>query len=515
MNSLMSFDNKIKEHGRRRTKAEAMGGQKKLEKRRYEKKLNARERVNQLLDPDSFRESGLFGTSYIKEMRDQTPTDGKVCGFGEVDGRPVGVVSYDFTVKGSSSSTTNNKKMSHIKEIGAKRGFPVVFLSESTGVRMPDIMGEGMGNTNEGSRFLRRRESPWVSAIMGYALGSAAWHACAADFNVFRKGSILAVSSERMVSKALKRDVTGEELGGWKVHAEHTGFADAVAETDEEAIDLAKQFLSYLPSHQNEVPPIMPIPSGSDSAAEKILDFIPESLSKVYDVRKIIQAVTDTDSFFEIKARYAKSLTTGLASIDGRSLGFIANNPKFKGGVMDAEGCTKATSFLVLCDSYNIPIIFLQDQPGFLIGPEAEKEGVIGKVINWMNALLQTTVPKITIIMRKSYGRGFINMGAGGTVEEIAAWWSADVSFMAPRSAVSIVHGINEDDDPERFNQLVNEVRARGDNAYDLAAIYGVKEEIDPRETRAYLKAMLKIHRSRLTNGIGEHHLSNWPTSYV
>ncbi|MBT3765216.1 MAG: methylmalonyl-CoA carboxyltransferase [Rhodospirillales bacterium] len=511
----MSYDDKIDEHAKRSATAKAMGGPKKLERRRNDKTLNARERVERLVDGDSFRESGLFGTSYIKEMRDQTPTDGKVCGFGEVDGRQVGVVGYDFTVKGSSSSATNNKKMAHIKEMGAKRGFPIVFLSESTGVRMPDIMGEGMGNTNEGPRFLRKRESPWVSAIMGYALGSAAWHACAADFNVFRKGSVLAVSSERMVSKALGRDVTGEELGGWKVHADHTGFADAVADTDEDAIDLVKKFLSYMPSHQNEAPPVLAVPEGSDDAAETILDLIPEALSKTYDVRNVIKATVDTDSFFEIKARYAKSLTTGLARIDGHSVGFIANNPKFKGGVMDAMGCTKATSFLVLCDSYNIPVVFLQDQPGFLIGPEAEKEGVIGKVINWMNAMLQTTIPKITIIMRKSYGRGFINMGAGGTVEEIAAWWSADVSFMDPRSAVSIVHGIDEDDDPERFNQLLDELRERGGSAYDLAAVYGVKEVIDPRETRAYLKSMLKIHRSRLTGGIGEHNLSNWPTSYV
>jgi acetyl-CoA carboxylase carboxyltransferase component len=511
----MSFDDQIKEFAQRRAKAEAMGGPDKLKKRKNEGVLNARERVDRLLDPASFRESGLFGTSYIKEMREQTPADGKIVGFGEIDGRYVGVVGYDFTVKGSSSSATNNKKMSHIKDMGAKRGFPIVFMSESTGVRMPDIMGEGMGNTNEGPRFLRLRESPWVSCVMGYAFGSAAWHACAADFNVFRKGSVMAVSSARMVSKALKRDVTGEELGGWKVHADHTGFADAVADSDEEAIDLVKQFLSYMPSHQNESPPVAPVPDGSDDMAERILDLIPESLAKVYDVRDIIKATVDLDSFFEIKARYAKSLTTSLARIDGQSVGFIANNPKFKGGVMDADGCTKATSFLVLCDSYNIPVIFLQDQPGFLIGPEAEKEGVIGKVINWMNAMLQTTVPKITIIMRKSYGRGFINMGAGGTVEEIAAWWSADVSFMDPRSAVSIVHGIDEDDAPERFNELVEELRARGGSAYDLAAVYGIKEIIDPRETRAYLKSMLQIHRLRLSNGIGEHHLSNWPTSYV
>jgi methylmalonyl-CoA decarboxylase subunit alpha len=511
----MAFEDKIKDHEARRAKAMAMGGPEKLEKRKNAGVLNARSRIDYLLDGGSFRESGMFGTSYIKEMREQTPTDGKVCGFGEIESRPVGVVAYDFTVKGSSSSFTNNRKMSHIKDMGAKRGFPIVFLSESTGIRMPDVMGEGMGLTNEGNRFWRKRESPWVSSLMGYAFGSAAWHACAADFNVMRKGSVMAVASPRMVSKALNREVTGEELGGWKTHAEHSGFADAVADSDEEALDLVKTFLSYLPTNQNEAPPVLPVPPGSEDGGKTILDLMPESLAKVYDVRKIIKAFVDKDSFFEIKARYAKSLTTGLARIDGHTVGFIANNPQFKGGVMDADGCCKATSFIVMCDSYNIPLVFLQDQPGFLIGPEAEKNGVIGKIINWMNALLQVTMPRISIILRKSYGRGFINMGAGGIAEEVAAWWTADVSFMDPRSAVTIVHGVDEKDDPEQFNQLVDEMRERGGSAYDLASVYGVKEVFDPRETRAYLIDMLKFHRSRLTGGVGQHLLSCWPTSYV
>lgn len=511
----MSFDDKIKDHENRLAKAKAMGGKEKLDKRHNSGLLNARKRVDYLLDRDTFRESGVFGASYIKEMRDQTPSDGKVCGFGEIDMRPVGIVAYDFTVKGSSSSYTNNRKMSHIKEMGAKRGFPVVFLSESTGIRMPDVMGEGMGLTNEGNRFLRKREAPWVSSLMGYAFGSAAWHACSADFNVMRKGSVMAVASPRMVSKALNREVTGEELGGWKVHAEYSGFADAVADSDEEALDLIKQFLSYLPTNHNEPPPVHDVPLGSEVGGKDILNLMPESLAKVYDVRKIIKAFVDKDSFFEIKSRYARSLTTALTRIDGQTVGLIANNPQFKGGVMDADGCCKATSFIVLCDSYNIPIVFLQDQPGFLIGPEAEKDGVIGKVINWMNALLQVTMPRISIILRKSYGRGFINMGAGGIAEEVAAWWTADVSFMDPRSAVTIVHGVEEKDDPEKFNKLVDEMRERGGTAYDLAAVYGVKEVFDPRDTRAYLIDMLKYHRSRLTDGVGQHLLSCWPTSHV
>ena len=510
----MAFEKEIAEHEARRKRAQAMGGEEKLARRRNDGLTNARERVGYLLDPGSFRESGLFGVSYIPEMRDQTPADGKVTGFGTVEGRKVGVVAYDFTVKGSSSSYTNNRKMSHIKDMGTKRGFPVVFLSESTGIRMPDVMGEGMGFTDEGRRFLRQRKAPWVSAQLGPCFGSAAWHAVCSDFNVMRKGAVMAVSSPRMVSRAVGQTITGEELGGWRVHADHTGFADVVVDTDEEAIGTIRKFLDYLPSHQNEAPPVAAVPDGSDEACKSILDLFPESPAKVYDVRKIIRAFADTDSFFEIKARYGRSLCTALVRIDGRSVGIIANNPQYKGGAMDAQSCTKATSFLVLCDSYNIPIVFLQDQPGFLIGPEAEKQGIIGKIINWMNAMLQTTVPKITIILRKSYGRGFINMGAGNTVEETAAWFSAEVSFMDPRSAVAVVHGVEEADDPERYQELLKEM-ARDGGAYDLAAVYGVKEVLDPRETRAYLIEMLDLHRSRLTNGIGEHKLEAWPTSFV
>jgi len=510
----MAFEDKIRELAERRAKAEIMGGSEKLEKRKDAGILNAAERVDYLFDTGTFRESGLFGTSYLPDMKEQTPRDGKLCGFGKIHGRRAGVVAYDFTVKGSSSSYTNNKKMSHIKDTGTKRGFPVVFLGESTGVRMPDVMGEGMGFTAEGSRFLRQRKAPWVSAQLGMCFGSSAWHAVCSDFNVMRKGAVMAVASPRMVSQAVGHTVSGEDLGGWRVHADHTGFADAVADTDEEAIHIVKKFLSYLPGHQNEAPPMAPVPDGSGEACRDILDLMPESLAKTYDVRKIIRAVADTDSFFEIKTRYGKSITTALARIGGRPVGFIANNPQFKGGCMDAQSCEKVTSFLVLCDSYNIPLVFLQDQPGFLIGPDIEKTGIIGKVINWMNALLQTTVPKICIILRKSYGRGFINMGAGGTVEEIAAWFTAEVSFMDPRSAVSVVYGEEVRNDPEKYEQHLAEM-ARDSSAYGLASVYGVKEVLDPRETRDYLIDMLDTHCNRLDGGIGKHLLEAWPTSYV
>jgi acetyl-CoA carboxylase carboxyltransferase component len=490
-----------------------MGGEDKLAKRRRPEILNARERIDYLLDPGSFRESGLFGVSYIPEMRESTPADGKITGFGKLEGRRVGIVGYDFTVKGSSSSYTNNRKMAHVKDTAGRRGFPVVFLGESTGVRMPDIMGEGMGMNVEGNRFLRTREAPWVAAVLGNAFGSAAWHACCSDFCVMRKGAVMAVASPRVVSMSLGREVSPEELGGWQILAEHSGFADLVVDTDRQALDAIKCFLGYLPTNNRQPPPVVPAPAGSDEPVKDILELIPQSQTEVYDVRKVIRVIADRDSFFEIKERFGRSITTALARIDGKPVGVIANNPQFKGGAMDADACSKATDFIVLCDCYNIPLVFLHDQPGFLIGPEAEKRGVIGKVINWMNALLQVTVPKISIILRKSYGRGFINMGGAGIADEIAAWWTTEVSFMNPRTAVMVVHGLKEEDDPQRYQQLLVEMSRNG-SAYDLGAVFGVKEVLDPRETREYLKQMLDTHMLRLSGGVGRHRLANWPTSY-
>lgn len=510
----MSFEELIAEHKRREAAALAMGGPEKLAQRATDGVLNARERVDLLLDPGTFRETGRYGTSTLAADRDRTPTDGKVCGFGAVGGRSVGVVSYDFTVKGASSAQTSNKKMQHVKDVGAERGLPVVYFCESTGVRMPDIMGgAGMGGMNDKTRFLRRRESPWASAVFGYAFGSAAWHACAADFAVVRKGAVMAVSSPTLVSMATGQTVDGEDLGGWKVHSEVTGFADAVADTDEEAIAAIRSFLSYLPGHRDEAPPVVEVPSGSGTRAEQILETLPESPNQVYDVRGILRAVVDEGSLFELKARYARNLTTALARLDGRTVGIVASNPFYKGGAIDAAACDKATSLLVLCDSYNVPIVFLVDQPGFLVGLEAERRKIAGKVVNWMNALSLCTVPKITVIMRKSYGQAFVNMGAANTADAVAAWWTANISFMDPRSGVQVVHGVAPDDDPERYERLLAEMD-RDNTAYDLASVYGAQDVIDPRETRGWLIDTLEIYRRRRRGGIGEHLLANWPTSY-
>ena len=322
----------------------------------------------------------------------------------------------------------------------------------------------------------------------------------------------MAVSSPRLISMATGREVDPEELGGWRVHSEVSGLVDQVVDTDEEAIDAIKQFLSYLPSHHKEAPPVHPVPPGSDEAIKDVMKLVPEASNQVYDMRKVIASIVDKGSMFEMKARFGKTLVTALARLDGRTIGVIANNPLFKGGAIDADACQKVQSFMVLCDSFNIPIVMLVDQPGFLIGVEGEQKGVTGKVMNWLNAMTLCTVPKISIILRKSYGLAVSNMGAGGNADEVCCWVTAEVSFMKPEFGAKVVFGASPDE-PEKFKEAVAKMN-KGSTPYDMAAIYTAQNVIDPRDTREYLKRMLEIHRLRLTGGVGEHLMRTWPTSY-
>jgi methylmalonyl-CoA decarboxylase subunit alpha len=493
----------------------AMGGAEKLAKRKAEGHLNARERVDYLIDPDSFIESGMFAVGIRPEVRHKTPADGKVAGFARIAGRDIALVSNDFTVLGASSSVINMKKIKHVKQVAAKRGLPLVLLGESSGARMPDRMGSA-GRAiiaQDATEYQRLRETPWVSALLGACYGSSTWYSAMSDFVVMRKGAIMAIASPGVTSIAINKPIGAEELGGWKLLTGISGLADLAVDTDEQALDAIKRFLSYLPSHCNEPPPVHPVPAGSDDACRTMLDIVPEARNKVYDVRHVIRAIADTDSTFELKERYGKSIATVFARLDGKSVGFIANNPLFKGGALDADACQKITSFMVLCDSFNVPLVFLVDVPGFLIGVEGEMRGMPGKVINWMNAMSQVTVPKITVIMRKSYGQAYINMAGGKGADEVALWPTADLGFMDPAVSVNVLHGVKQEDDPERFKELVAEVQ-RDTSAWALAELYEAQTVIDPRDTRAYLIRTLDVHRLRLKNGVGEHCLRNWPTSY-
>ena len=509
----MAHEKMLEDLAARRAKALGMGGPDKLAKRAAQGMLDARSRLDLLLDAGSFVESGLYATSFRAEDRERTPADGKVAGFGRVDGREVGVVSNDFTVLGASSSQINGKKIKHVKDIANAKGLPLVFLGESAGARIPDRMGSA-GRAILGqdpTEYQRIRTSPWVSAQLGACFGSSTWYGCMSDFVVMRKGALMAVASHRVTSSAISQEVDPEELGGWKLLTGVSGLVDVAVDTDAEAIDTVKRFLSYLPSNCNEAPPVLEASQVAAHDQGRLLEILPELRTKVYDARKLAEVIVDVDSLFEMKPKFGRSIVTALARIEGRTVGLIANNPMFKGGAIDVDACNKATSFLVFCDSFNVPIILMVDQPGFLIGLEGEKRGAAGRIINWMNALALVTVPKLSIIVRKSYGQAYLNMGGGRNSDEVAAWPTADLGFMDPKVGASVLARKGE---TTEATKSMSDSLVRDTTAWGLASLYEAHTVLDPRETRGWLAAMLDVHRSKLTRGVGQHRLANWPTSY-
>jgi methylmalonyl-CoA decarboxylase subunit alpha len=511
----MPYEDLLKDLEVRKKKALEMGGKTKIEERRAAGFLNARERIDYLVDSGTFVEQGLLAAAIRDEVRDKSPADGKITGIGKINGRYTAIVSNDFTVLGASSSAVNMKKISHMRRVADQIGFPLILLGESTGARIPDRMGAA-GRATMGAdphEYRRLRRIPMISALMGDCFGSSTWYTCLSDFRVMRKGAHMAVASPRVTSIAIGQEIDPEELGGWRLHSEISGLVDMVADSDEAVLDVIKTYLSYMPNNAEEAPPEVSVPSGSDDAAKTLLNIVPENRKRAYDMHRVIHAIVDKDSLFEFKKLFGPSLITALARLNGKTIGIIANNPSNKGGAIDVDAMRKATNFMVHCDSFNIPLVFLVDQPGFLIGFESEKRAAPGRIINWLNALSQCTVPKMTVIIRKSYGQAYLNMCGGRASDAVLLWPTAELGFMDPAVAIKILYNLREEDDPERFRLLQSDVE-RDTSAYDLARFYEGHMVIDPRDTRAELIKLLEIHRMGTTKGVGQHLLRNWPMNY-
>jgi methylmalonyl-CoA decarboxylase subunit alpha len=520
----MPFEKELEELQRRKEKVLRMGGPEKIQRQHDRGKLTARERISRLLDPDSFFEVGRFNCSDVPGMEDKTPADSKIGGFGRIDGRTVAIVANDFTVLAATSSRVAGKKEGDIKHQAVRRGFPVIYLGEAGGARMPDIMGaKGLASIGGGGfdTFLhlmsRVRKTPMVTGVMGECYGMPTWMACLSDFVVQVKGSSMGVSGPRVLGLAISEVITDEELGGWKVHAEITGNSDRVAENEEECFALIREFLSYMPSHCGEPPPAKPVPEGSEDRMARILDVLPEKRNRVYDMNRILQAVADGGVLFPVKPFFGKSVITSLARVGGQVVGIVASQPYFHAGAMDTNGIDKVISFLVLCDSFNIPLLFFHDTPGFLVGREAERNRVGARVMNYMNALGQITVPKISVIVRKTYGMAFWNMaGSGCATDFLVAWPTAEMSFVAPEIAANVVFGGKLQESPElavKKDQFIQQM-IKDSAPYPAAGMHYLHDVIDPRQTRNYILRALEICRDRRTHGVGEHRLANWPTKF-
>ena len=520
----MAFDREIEELKRRRSKALQMGGEEKIQKRHSRGKLSARERIDRLLDPDSFLEVGMLNHSDVPGMEDKTPADSKIAGYGMINNRRVAVISNDFTVLAATSSRTAGRKEGELKVLAAQRGIPVVYLGEAGGARMPDIMGSaglasfGGGGLDTYLQIMSRiRQTPMVTAIMGECYGMPTWMACLSDFVVQVKGSAMGVSGPRVVELALGETVTDEELGGWEVHSKITGNVDRVAENETECFQIIRQYLSYMPSHCDELPSTAPVPEESGLQMNRVFEYLPEKRNRGYDMHRILNCIVDAGSMFPIKPDFGKSVITSLARVNGGVVGIIANQPMFNAGAMDTDGIDKVMSFLCLCDSFNIPLIFFHDIPGFLVGKAAERKRVAAKVMNYMNALGLITVPRISVIVRKTYGMAFWNMcGSGCGTDFLVAWPSAEMSFVDPEIAANVVYGGK----PSAADRQSDEWLALKKQLVDDASPYGaagkhlIHDVIDPRETRDYITRALEISFNARRKGISEHKLANWPTKF-
>jgi acetyl-CoA carboxylase carboxyltransferase component len=512
----MAWDDRMQDFHARRARARAMGGPERVARRAAEGRLNARERVVRLLDEGSFLELGTFNVSDVAGMEAATPADSKVAGLGTIQGRPVAVCSNDFTVLAATSSRVASQKEAELKSLAVRRGIPIVYFGEAGGARMPDIMGAaGIASFGNSSHYgERRRRVPMITAVLGQSFGLPTWNACLSDVVVMLKGASMAVSGPRVLELATGEQVTPEDLGGWRVHAEETGFADLVGETEDECLAHVRTVLSYLPSNARQC-----APAGERSAAPggelaTIHHLVPEARNRAYDMTKVLRCLADGGELLVLKERFGRAIVTALGRIDGRVVGFLANQPMHRGGACDADGCDKAVSFLALCDSFNIPLIFLHDIPGFFIGRDAERKRVAGKIINWMEALAQVTVPRLSIVVRKTYGQAYFNMGGGGYSDLLVAWPTAEMSFMDPETGVNVVHGAE-------LAALPNDERGRRRKAlrtqweldtlpYGAAAKHLIHEVIDPADTRTVITRFLDACGDR----IGRHRLARWPTKF-
>ncbi len=492
----------------RRAKIRLGGGDEKIAKQHGQQKLTARERLDLLIDEGTFVELGMHGRPHFSqramEGRD-APADGVVTGYGRVDGRLVAVAAYDFTVMAGSMGMTGELKVGRLRELALQKRIPLVWLLDSAGARIQ----EAIGSLFAGSGHLFREEVvnsgviPQVAALMGPCAAGTAYIPGLADFVPMVKGrGSMALAGPYLVKAVTGEDVSVEELGGSRVHTRESGVADLEVDSDEECIEAIKTYLSFFPSNCEEPPPRREPDDPIDRMDEDLIDVLPDSNRKPYDMYDVIRRIVDDGEYFDIKPRFARTIITCLARMGGRPIGIVASQPKQLGGILENDSADKAARFINLCDAYGIPLLFLQDVPGFMVGTKVEKAGIIRHGAKMLYAVSRATVPKITVVVRKAYGAGYYVMcGKAYEPDLIVAWPTAEISVMGAEGAVNIIlrKEIEAADDPaakrteliENFRKIIDPYIAAGNDMID--------DVIDPRETRpVVIRALEMAERKRV-----------------
>ncbi len=478
-----------------------------------------RQHIDGLMDPGSFRELGTFSRSIREDMRDSTPGDGKIGGHGTIDGRPVAVFGDDITVLRGSSSIVGTRKEERLYERAMSMGIPIVHFGETGGGRIPDLMGSE-GISEPGGLFemaKRRHRVPMATAIVGQSFGGSSFLSALSDYVVMVRGSTLAVTSPKVFEIATGEVISFEAVGGVDVHAEKTGQIDLGVETDEEAYEAIRWWLSYLPSNAwEQVERTEPI--GSFEPDPGLSALVPTTRNAGYDMRKVVERICDPGTVFEIQPAYAPNVTCAFARLNGFSVGVVANNPLYNAGTLDPEACNKIVRLMTICDSFNIPVIFLVDVPGFMVGERVEHDKMLHTGMRMMQALQSATMPTLTVCIRKAFGLAWQAMnGSLMPSRGIYCWPGAEIGFMDPEVGVNVAFGSKlgriadaEEREAERL-RLVREV-GEATNPYEAAGTMRIDEMIDPADTRRILAEDLELFSRREVPPPEQRPLSYWPS---
>ncbi len=474
-------------------------------------KLSARERIALLCDPGSFIEYGMLATPPAAEteaMRGvEAPADGVITGIGRINGQPVAVSASDYTVLGGSSGTVGGEKWYRVFSLALEGGFPAISLGDGGGHRIQeglDARHFASGGARDFFRLQARMSgwAPMVAAMMGPGFAGPANFAAQCDFVPMVQGtSTMGMAGPEIVKGALGIEISKEDLGGSRFQTEVTGMADLETESDEECIRSIRRFLSYFPANSSLEPPIAKTRDRADRREESLLTIVPESARKAFDMRLVIEAIADVGSTFELKPAFAQNMLTVLARLDGRPVGFVANQPSYMAGAIDINATDKAARFISLCDAFNLPLVFLIDTPGFLPGPDSERAGLARHSGKLLYEIGNSTVTKIAVVTRKAYGLGYFAMCGGRTfnADYSVGWPSAEFCAMGLEGAVAIAYRreiASAPDPAKKRDELLAYFRGRI-KALAGAQGFGVDDIIDPRDTRPLINQILDTMKNR------------------
>ena len=492
----------VEELAERRARVRMGGGEEKIAEQHAREKLTARERIALLIDEGTFVELGIHGRPHFSQRAMDgvdAPADGVITGYGKVAGRLTAVCAYDFTVMAGSMGMTGEIKVTRLRELALTKRIPFVWLLDSAGARVQEAAGAMFA----GSGHLFREEVvmsgviPQVAALMGPCAAGTAYIPGLADFVPMVKGrGSMALAGPHLVRAAIGEEVTQEELGGSRVHCRRSGVGDMEVADDEECIARIREYLSYMPQNCEELPPLLAASDPIDRREEELLDVLPSSNRQPYDMYEVIRRIVDDGEIFDIKRQWAKTIITCFARFGGRPAGIVANQPKQLGGILDNDSADKAARFVNLCNAFAIPLVFIQDVPGFMVGTKVEAEGIIRHGAKMLYAVANATVPKITVITRKAYGAGYYVMnGRAYEPDLIVAWPSAEISVMGAEGAVEIVmrKQVEEADDPEAKKAELIEAYRKIIDVYIAAGNDMIDDVIDPRETRPTICRALEM----------------------